>query len=137
MHGLQVWLYENEQMIGPTISEFEGFEPQRLTWAVLLARWTEFARAAVALPDSGEPGLVRQSVTDIIALQAVWFALGHLEELEADEKQLGIDRAGVLIARHAGAVRKRFEQADQPLPEELEELLNDASTAYEESKKQG
>ena len=51
-------------------------KPDRLTWAVLLARWTDFARSALALPEVGEPGLVRQSVTDIITLQAVWFFVG-------------------------------------------------------------
>lgn len=62
--------------LGPIMNQPKPLEPERLTWAVLLARWTEFARSAVALPKEGEAGLVRQSVADIITLQAVWFALG-------------------------------------------------------------
>jgi len=117
----------------PTPNAPEPLEPDRLTWSVLLARWTEFARSAVALPDAGEPGRVRQSITDIITLQAVWFALGQLDELAPDERRLGVDRAGVLIDRHASAIRARF--GDQPMPDELAELLSDVSAAYREQKR--
>lgn len=111
------------------MAEHEPLESDRLTWAVLLARWTDFARSAVALPEDGEPGLVRQSVTDIITLQAVWFSLGQMDELSDKERALGLDRAGVLIDRHAAAIHARF--GDQPLPEDLQSLLDDASEAYE------
>ena len=110
------------------MTEPEPLEPDRLTWAVLLARWTDFARSAVALPEAGEPGLVRQSVTDIITLQAVWFALRQMDELSESERAIGLDRAGVLIARHRGAIEARF--GDALLPEGLQSLLNDVEEAY-------
>ena len=106
----------------------EPLEPERLTWAVLLARWTDFARSAVALPEAGEGGLVRQSVTDIITLQAVWFALGQMDELADSERAIGLDRAGVLIARHRGAIEARF--GDTPPPEALQSLFDDVEEAY-------
>ena len=106
----------------------EPLNPDRLTWAVLLARWTEFARASVALPEDGEAGRVRQSVTDIITLQAVWFALGQIEELDPIEHGLGLDRAGVLIDRHTASINKRF--AGHALPEGLVELIEDVRAAY-------
>lgn len=109
-----------------------GLEPERLTWAVLLSRWTEFARGAVALPEAGEAGRVRQSVTDIITLQAVWFALGQLDELPPDQRRLGIDRAGVLIARHAGAIRARYQGLD--MPAELAALIDDAQAQLDRVK---
>ena len=112
------------------MTEYEPLEPERLTWAVLLARWTEFARSAVALPEEGEAGLVRQSVTDIITLQAVWFALSHMDELDTRERGIGLSRAGVLIARHTRAIRARF--GDQPLPAELEELIDDVKVVFSE-----
>jgi len=111
----------------------EPLEPDRLTWAVLLARWTDFARSALALPATGEPGLVRQSVTDIITLQAVWFSLRQMDELDADQKTLGLDRAGVLIARHTQAIKARFQ--DQPMPEDLQSLLIDVAEAWEQQKR--
>lgn len=106
----------------------EPLEPERLTWAVLLARWTEFARSSVALPEEGEAGLVRQSVTDIITLQAVWFALEQLDELQDPEQSVGLDRAGVLISRHSTAIRQRY--AGQPIPEALGSLLEDVAARY-------
>lgn len=110
-------------MTGP-----EPLEPDRMTWAVLLARWTDFARSAIALPEIGETGLVRQSVTDIITLQAVWFALRQMDELSASERAIGLDRAGVLIARHRGAIEARF--GNTPPPEGLRSLLDDVEEAY-------
>lgn len=110
------------------MTELEPLEPERLTWAVLLGRWTEFARGAVALPAEGEAGLVRDSVTDIITLQAVWFALQHMDELDPSERALGLSRAGVLIERHAGAVRARFE--GQPMPDALQELIEDTDEQF-------
>ena len=112
--------------------EGQGLEPERLTWAVLLARWTDFARSAVALPQDGEAGMVRQSVTDIITLQAVWFALGHLDDLEGQERALGLDRSGVLISRHSAAIRTRY--AGLQMPDELAELLMDVESVYQRCK---
>lgn len=111
------------------MGDVEPLEPERLTWAVLLARWTDFAGSAVALPEVGEAGLVRQSVTDIITLQAVWFALGQMDELSDAERALGLDRAGVLIARHRSAIQARF--GENGMPEGLESLLEDVAEAYE------
>jgi hypothetical protein len=114
------------------MTEAQPLEPDRLTWAVLLARWTDFARSAVALPEVGEPGLVRQSVTDIITLQAVWFALGQMDGLSEAERTLGLDRAGVLIRRHRDAIETRF--SEKPLPEDLISLLDDVTEAYQREK---
>ena len=96
----------------------------KLTWAALLGRWIEFARSAVALPDDDAGRAVRQCVPDIIMLQAVWFALGHLDELDRDERLLGLDRAEVLIDKHAAAIESRF--ASLTLPEQLRDLIADA-----------
>ena len=111
------------------MTEPEPLEPDRLTWAVLLARWTEFARGSVALPEDGEAGLVRQSVTDIIALQAVWFSLKQLDDLDHAERAVGLARAGVLIGRHREAINIRFEGA--PLPGDLQSLVEDVDQAYQ------
>ncbi|MEM6504300.1 MAG: hypothetical protein AAGC44_14000 [Planctomycetota bacterium] len=108
----------------------EPLGADRLTWAVLLARWTDFARSAVALPEDGGPGLIRQSVTDIITLQAVWFALKQMDDLSDVERALGLDRAGVLIQRHRDAIQTRFN--GQPLPEDLQSLIDDVWEAYSE-----
>lgn len=111
----------------------EPLDADRLTWAVLLGRWTDFARSAVALPDDAAGRRLRASVADLIGLQAVWFALSQMRELPPgamapDERALGLTRAGVLIDRHAQALETRF--APEPLPEQARELIADAREAH-------
>jgi hypothetical protein len=98
--------------------------PERVTWAVLLGHWIDFARSALALPDDAEGRRLRDSVPDIIMLQAVWFALQHLDELDVPERALGIDRAEVLIERHRAALEARWQC--QGLPGLVHELVDDA-----------
>jgi len=98
--------------------------PQRVTWAVLLGRWIDFARSALALPDDAEGRRLRDSVPDLIMLQAVWFALEHLDELDGAERTLGLDRAEVLIERHRAALEARWKR--QGLPGLVRELVDDA-----------
>jgi hypothetical protein len=98
-----------------------------LTWAVLLGRWVDFARSAVALPKDAAGRRLRDSVPDIIMLQAVWFALQHLGELDPAERALGLDRAEVLIDKHTAALARRYR--GRPMPPQLHELLDDAQRA--------
>ena len=72
-----------------------------MTWAALLAKWTEFARAAVALPDTAEGSRWKGAVPGIIALQALTHALAEAGELPPDEWSVACDRAGVIIRQHA------------------------------------
>lgn len=110
------------------LTPFSGHEPplpvEGLTWAVLLGKWVDFARSALALPDHEAGRKLRDAVPDMIGLQAVWFALGGVGELAEDQRQLGMDRAGVLIEQHAAALEARW--AGQPLPPQLDELIRDA-----------
>lgn len=105
---------------------------ERLTWSVLLARWVGFAKSATGLPDDSAGRRLRESVADIIGLQAVWFALQSLDELEAAEQKLGLDRAGVLIERHAMALHNRWEE--KPMPSEINELVADAKKTWHEQR---
>lgn len=112
-------------------SSDEPLDTDALTWAVLLGRWTDFARGAVALPDDASGRRLRASVADLIGLQAVWFALTHLGALPADERALGISRAGVLIERHAAALCRCF--GEDGLPAQAAELVADARAALAEA----
>lgn len=109
-----------------------ALDADKLTWAVLLGRWVEFARGALALPDDPAGHAMRDSVPDIIALQAVWFALQHIGELDDDERALGIARAGVLIERHTQAVTARWR--GKQMPTELVTLMTDARDALAKSR---
>jgi hypothetical protein len=96
----------------------------RLTWAAVLGRWVEFSRGAVALPADATGRRMRASVPDIIMVQAVWFALGELNELDAAERAVGLDRAAILIEKHAGALERRWRRPG--LPAAVRELIADA-----------
>jgi hypothetical protein len=128
-HGRIVATRKPRVMTDPAHPQFEPLHPARLTWTVLLGRWVQFARSAVAWPTDGEGGRYRASVPDIIQLQAICFALQHLDDLPAPEQALGLDRATVLVQRHAEAIRRRW--ADGPLPSGLLELIDDAERALE------
>ena len=106
----------------PGQSEF-ALESAKLTWAALLGRWIDFARSAVALPATAEGRLMRDSIADVIMLQAVWFALRNLGDLPAAERALGLDRAQVLIDRHSRVLRDRW---GRHMPSTMAELIADA-----------
>ena len=100
-----------------------------VTWAVLLGHWVDFARSALALPDDAAGRRLRASVPDIIMLQAVWHALGEVDGLDPDQRALGIDRAEVLIDKHAAALHDRF--GNDALPDLVAELIDDARARLE------
>jgi hypothetical protein len=103
-----------------------------LTWSALLARWVEFAQAAVVLPPEGESGAWKKSVPEVLRLQAVWFALQHLDELPPEERALGIDRAAVLIESSRTMLARDWE--GRAMPAELKRLVEDAVSVCEQSK---
>ncbi len=102
---------------------------QDLSWPLLLAKWTEYAKAAVALPRTEEGDRERNSVPAVIALQATTFALSEIHRLPTDERLLGIERADY-------TVRERSAELDQlwrghPMPDAMLDLLTDASRAVQ------
>ena len=111
---------------------YPPLHPERLTWAALLGRWVDFAQASLALPTTGDAGRLRRSVSDIITLQAVWMALQDLEDLDPDQRRLGLDRAGLLIRTHTDKLQRRYEP--EPLPEAVTELIDDATKAHAEAR---
>lgn len=103
--------------------------PDTVTWAGLLAHWTDFARAAVALPDGGEAGRWKRAVPHIIALHATAMALGEADRLADDERPLALDRSEITCREAAAALHELWR--GEPLPESLDELIDDARIAFE------
>lgn len=117
-------------------SQSQRSEISDLTWPGLLAHWTAFAQASVALPKNAEGDRWRAAVPAIISLQAVTFALGDLDKLSADEdRAVAQDKAQIVMR---GAMKQLHElwNAD-PLPDELAALGSDASTALKLAKSSG
>lgn len=107
-----------------------------LTWAALLGQWVRFARAAVALPDDLPGRRMRDSVPDVIMLQAVWFSLDadQLARLSAQQRPLALDRAQVLIDKHVAALHGRW--PDRSMPESLGELIDDVQSRLAERRRE-
>lgn len=105
----------------------DPLDARALTWASLLARWTEFAQASVALPKGEAGDRWRASVAPVVALQAVVFALSDMGELPPDERALGVDRADALVSRHAAELRALWR--DEPMHPALDALIDDATAS--------
>ncbi len=113
--------------------DHDPLKTKLLTWAVLLSRWVEFAQSSVALPSTGSWGVLRESVADVIMLQALCMALRELGDLPDAERALGLDRAAVLIDKHTRAIQARNWPGG--LPDALQELIGDAHETLAQAKK--
>lgn len=109
------------------------------TWAALLAHWTSFAQAAVALPKDAAGERWRASVPAIIALQGIAMALGELDLLAqrrgAAEYAVGVDRAAISIREHAAALNAAWR--GEIMPVGVVELMEDARAALEAARHAG
>lgn len=110
-----------------------------LTWAALLGKWTELARASVAFPKTSQGAKWRKSVPDLIGLQAITHALGEIDLLREEEQGLALDRAALGIETHAANLVELFaDDCDDPELEEgltgieeIDELIDEAREAWD------
>lgn len=109
------------------MSNAENEHASDLTWAALLAHWTEMAKSALALPQEGEGGRWRAAVAPVIGLQAITFALAELDRLPPGERAVGLDRAEVGARRYAAELHEIWKGMD--LPGEVVALVEDAQRA--------
>ncbi len=100
-----------------------------LSWAALLARWTELAAAARAWPRDAEGYRWSQSVPEIIRLQAVTHALQELGTLAETEQPLARDRAAVTVTQAASALDSIWR--GEPMPDAILDILDDARRALD------
>jgi len=98
-----------------------------LSWAALLARWTEFAAAARAWPRDDDGERWGSSVPEIIRLQAVTHALHELSSLAESEQSLARDRAAVTVTQSAAALDAIWR--GEAMPEPILDTLDDAQRA--------
>lgn len=105
------------------------------TWATLLAGWTEFARSAVALPDTAEGDRWKDSVAPAIALHATSMALPELIKIDPEERPLAMDRAEMLIREQSALLNTAWRS--EPMPASLTELIADARLAWERALHEG
>lgn len=129
---------DDPPVIGPSegpIPDGEALDASRMSWAVLLARWTAFAGSAVAFPKDATGARWRASVAPSIGLQAVTFALADLERLAAPDVPLALDRAEMLIHRHASELHDAWR--GEHLHAGLASLIEDARSALAAARGRG
>lgn len=100
-----------------------------LSWAALLARWTELAAAARAWPRDAGGHRWGQSVPEIIRLQAVTHALKELGAIADTEQPLARDRAAVTVTRAASSLDSIWR--GEPMPDAILDILDDARRALD------
>ncbi len=105
-----------------------------LTWAGLLARWTEFAQASVALPDDEAGGQWKAAVPAIIELQAITHALSELDALADADRPAALDRAELTCQSAAKSLYTIW--FSEP-PTEIEEIIDDARAMFEAASNAG
>lgn len=114
------------------MSEPAAAQPD-LTWPALLAHWTAFAQASLALPKNAEGERWRDAVPAIIGLQAIGHALGEVDRIGAEGgPAAALDLAAVGIHKHAGLLRELWQ--GEPLHEELATMIDDARAALAAAK---
>ncbi|MDX2016318.1 MAG: hypothetical protein SFY95_01605 [Planctomycetota bacterium] len=117
-----------------------------LTWTLLLSKWTEFARAAVALPAGGDGARWKASVPAVIGLQALTHALGELDMVcagsggaggagGADDYEVGQDRAEVMIRQYTRDLHEIWK--GEAMPGGMAELVSDARLALSATREAG
>ncbi|MEO0482337.1 MAG: hypothetical protein AAF138_01810 [Planctomycetota bacterium] len=109
--------------------------PETGSWALLLAKWTEFIGASLALPDGPEADRWRAAMPAIVGLQAIAKAMTETHALPVAERAVAFDRASLLIRRHAAELHELWR--GEALPVTLFEIIGDARTALAHAQEAG
>ncbi len=97
-------------------------DPDALTWAALLARWMDLAKASRVWEGRGfDPG----TAAAVITCEAVAMAMPHLRGLPVGERGYALDQAAVLLDARRADLDDRFDT--------LPDFLEDADAAAEEA----
>ena len=103
--------------------------PDSLSWAALLGRWLDLAAASTALTDAQHGPQWRGSISSLVTLQAIVFALGEFDRLDEDERPVALDRSEVLVAE---ARDQLLDLWPEGLPDSLAEAISDAEEVLAE-----
>ena len=93
------------------------------------------AQASVAFPKTADGDRFRAAVPAIINLQASTLALQGIDQLDQAERGVGIDRATLLLIKHAAELHALWK--GEQLPPTITELLADAQGALTTASQSG
>lgn len=99
----------------------------------MLSRWISLVKAGeglvLAAPGDADARRWRESIAEIVSLQAVTFALGDLSSIPEVDRPLARDRADLAVTEAAGALDRIWK--GEEMPEALLEVAADARRAVE------
>ncbi len=98
-----------------------------LGWSAMLAKWTEFAQASVALPKDQDGPRWKACVPPIISMQAIVAALGELDQLPRAHRPVAIDAADELLREQLVLVHEAW--SGELIPESISDLIEESRQA--------
>jgi hypothetical protein len=98
-----------------------------LGWSAMLAKWTEFAQASVALPADNDGPRWRACVAPIITMQAIVAALGELDQLHRAHRPVAIDAAESLLREQLVLIHTAW--SGELIPDSLLALIDECRGA--------
>ncbi|MCB9847665.1 MAG: hypothetical protein H6814_04555 [Phycisphaeraceae bacterium] len=113
----------NIEPIPPT----SGNEQRLLGWSAMLAKWTEFTKASIALPKDQDGPRWRRCVAPIITMQALIAALNELDQLPKQHQPVAIDAAETLLREQLALVHEAW--SGELFPDSLLDLIHEARRA--------
>lgn len=123
----------NEENTGPDPSGGSPLDAGLMTWAALLARWTDLVHAGEGWrrlhPEDSDAERWRSSIPEIIALQSITFALAELERIPVADRSIARDRADLGVGHAAQRLDEIWRGIE--MPEGLLEIAEDARRAVE------
>ena len=109
--------------------------PRLLDWSVMLAKWTEYAQAAAALPAGAEGPRWRHCVSPIITMQALIAALGEMDELPRAHRSVLVDAAAALLHIQLEVIHEAW--SGELIPDSIGELIHESQQAVADAQRLG
>ncbi|MAB71850.1 MAG: hypothetical protein CMJ54_05035 [Planctomycetaceae bacterium] len=102
-----------------------------VTWTTLLGHWTDLVKAGEGLKrsDVADDQAWRESIPEVIRLQAITFALAELDRIEVPDRGLARDRAAIGVEEASARLDDLWSGVSMPAA--LLDIASDASLALE------
>ncbi len=98
-----------------------------LGWSAMLAKWTEFAQASLALPKDHDGPRWKSCVAPIISMQAMCAALAELDQLPRSHRPVAIDAAETLLREQLAIIHEAW--SGELIPDSIQELIEESRQA--------
>jgi len=93
----------------------------------MLAKWTEFAQASLALPPDHDGPRWKACVAPVISMQAMCAALAELDQLPRSHRPVAIDAAETLLREQLAIVHEAW--TGELIPDSILELIEESRQA--------